>query len=174
MDNDKSKASSNYETAFYEAQNFLIASEAIRKKMQSVMFTEDGMNKSIGLQYVMYVNHAFAVELLLKCIMIMETGRYYTGHHLFDLFLKLPEKTRQRITAIFGEYGIRRRDLKYFGMFEEVDLVTVLQEAKSAFMQFRYLFENREAPRYDLNTVVECLEYYIFTVKPELKNLKYT
>jgi hypothetical protein len=173
MSNDKSNASSNYETAFYEAQNFLIAAEAIRKKMQSVLFTEDGLNKSIGLQYVMYLNHSFAVELLLKCIMIMETGHYYTGHHLFDLFSKLPEKTQQQITVRFNEYEVRRRDLKYFGMFEEVDLLMVLREAQNAFIQFRYLFENREAPRYDLDITVECHKYYICNAKPELKNLKY-
>jgi hypothetical protein len=163
------KISSNYELAFYEAQNFLTAAKAISEKAQSVMFLEDGMERSIGLQYAKYVNHSFAFELLIKCIMIIENGHYYEGHDLLDLFKKLNINTQQKIISRFDEYKRFRRHRTYFGIFEKIEMLTVLEEARAAFMKFRYLFEGKSPPHYDLETALECLEYHISCLKPELK-----
>ena len=179
MNSNKSFASTNYELAYYEAQTFLTVAEEIRKKAQSILLSgiaeqSQGINtnnieKSIGLQYAEHVNHAFAVELLLKCIMIMEDGQYYLGHDLFALFDKLRPLTQLTISARFDEYRVHRRNRVYFGFMESVTILDVLNEAQEAFKDFRYLFEQKERPSYDLSTVVECLEYYIKQQKPDLK-----
>lgn len=167
----KPRDSTNYELAFYEAQNFLTAAEAISNKAQSIMFTENGFEKSIGLQYAQYVNHSYAFELLLKCIMIIENGHYYEGHNLWDLFKKLNPETQTTIISRFDEYKSFRRHRTYFGIFEKIEFLTVLEEAGTAFIEFRYLFEGNNTPHYDLDTALKCLEYYISKIKPELKKL---
>jgi len=167
----KPRISTNYELAFFEAQNFLTAAESISKKVQSVIFTENGLEKSIGLQYAQYVNHSYAFELLLKCISIIENGHYYEGHNLLNLFEKLNLATQTKIISRFDEYKSFRRNRTYFGVFEKIEFLTVLEEAGTAFIEFRYLFERKNTPHYDLDTALECLESYIGMIKPELKKL---
>lgn len=172
----KGHSSMNYETAFWEAQNFLIASEAISQKAQAILISEFAANKtsdkSIGLQYAKYVNHSYAVELLLKCIMIIENKRFFAGHALLDLYKLLDSDTQIQLFEIYKKCNHIRRNMTYFGMFEEVTIVMVLEEAKEAFKDFRYLFEGRSTPKYNLDLVVACLEKYIFQIKPELRDLK--
>jgi HEPN domain-containing protein len=165
------KSSTNYELAFYEAESFLTAAEAIAKKAQSVIFTENGMDKSIGLTYARHVNHSYAFELLLKCIMIIEDGHYFEGHDLLGLFGKLNPVTQAKITARFDEYKGIRRHRVYHGIFEKIELLSVLEEAGKAFIEFRYLFETKNKPYYNLDNALECLEHHISYLKPELKKL---
>ena len=162
----------NYQFAFYEAQSFLIAAEAIGKEMQTVLLSENAIDKGIGLQFAKYINHAFAFELLLKCIMIIEKGEYHSGHKLLSLFKQLSPQAQKEITLRFNQYNVTRRNSTYHGFFEKIELVTVLEEAGEAFVEFRYLFENKPTPKYDLDIALECLEHYISTLKPDLKRLK--
>ena len=170
--------SENFETAFWEAQSFLIAADAISKKAQFVLISEivakKGVDKSLGIQYAKEVNHAYAFELLLKCIMIIENGQYYSGHILLDLFYKLNPDTQIKLSEIYKGCNHMRRHRTYFGIFEEVTLIMVLEEAKAAFKDLRYLFEGKNRPVYDLNLALECLEFYIFELRPELKLLKFS
>lgn len=169
--------SNNYEVAFWEAQTFLIAAEAISKIAQTTMLNEIRNNqhpeKSIGLQMAKHVNHSYAVELLLKCTMIIDLGYYRGGHNLFELFYSLKEETQVAIFERFSQYNIKRRHPVYFGIFEDVDIVMVLREAGEAFVNLRYRFEGKPTPKYELYDTIECIEYYIFSVKPELKKLKH-
>lgn len=167
----------NYESAFWEAQSFLIAADVISKKAQVVIREELKENvfpeKSLGLQFAKDVNHAYAFELLLKCIMIIENSYYHSGHDLYGLFKLLDEETQKKLIIKYSEYQHRRRHRRYFGIWEDVGLTMVLEEAGRAFMEFRYLFEGKPTPPYDLDRALECLEWHIFTLKPELEKLKY-
>lgn len=162
---------SNFQLAFYEAQSFLTAAGIIAKKARPTKFIEEEMDRNIGLIYAQYINHSYAFELLLKCIMIIENGYYFEGHNLFSLFKKLNPLTQGKIIERFNEYNFKRRNLIYLGLFEDVDILMVLEEAGEAFTDFRYLFEDgkKNVPHYDLQIATECLEYYIHLLKPELK-----
>jgi hypothetical protein len=166
----------NYEMAFWEAQNFLIAAQAISKKVESALFAEMRgkipHDKSIGLQYAKYVNHSYAFELLLKCIMIIENSHYYIGHDLLGLFKLLNQHTQDKLFYMYKDCKHVRRSNVYYGIFEDVDLIMVLEEAGETFKSFRYLFENKPTPVYNLDTALACLEEYIFTLKPGLRKLK--
>ena len=65
----------------------------------------------------------------------------------------------------------RNFEAEFNSIFEKIELVTVLEEAGKAFLDFRYLFEGKSTPHYNLDTALRCLEYHISNLKPELKKL---
>lgn len=162
------KTASRYDLAYFEAQNFLIAATAIGREAQKHLLSKD--ERSVGLQFAKYVNHAYACELLLKCIMIIENGQYFSGHNLLNLFRQLHSSTQQKLIEMYRDCRPIRRNVTYWGIFDVPTIEEDLEDAQTAFVDFRYLFERKPTPNYDLNLTVQCLEHYILTVKPELKN----
>lgn len=116
------------------------------------------------------MNHAYAFELYLKCLMIIEKGEYAEGHGLSDLFNLLSGTAKANIERTFElEHAFIRRNSKYFSLFEKPSLGDLLDEANKAFINFRYLFSLHKTPAYELDGVIECLREEIFRVKPELR-----
>jgi HEPN domain-containing protein len=138
-----------YDRAFFDAENFMMASKLITQKASNDLFTSDGIEKSIGLKYVSNVNHAYAIEIYLKCLMIIEKGEFIEGHDLALLFNNLLPETQKSIIDNFNaNYKSLKRSKKYFGVFFETNFVEQLDEAKKAFIDFRYLFSKNSTPEY--------------------------
>ncbi|MBL0357866.1 MAG: hypothetical protein IPP72_13705 [Chitinophagaceae bacterium] len=116
---------------FFEAESFLEASAVIIKHGNKDILTSAGFEKAISLSYVSHVNHAFAFEMYIKCLMIIEKGEYHSGHNLFILFGKLSQKCQDNIVSYYKEnYRSIRRHRRYFGIFEEVDFHEELKRSK--------------------------------------------
>jgi len=161
----------NYSLAFWEAECFLHISKMVKEKTYLKEFTQKEIDRSINFQYATHVNHAYAFELYLKCIMIIETGECFEGHELFELFKLLPEKSRTSIENRYNSnYKVIRRNKTYFGIFESPTVSELLEETHKAFTEFRYLFSRTNTPTYELDNLIECVREEIFLLKPELKD----
>lgn len=164
--------SDNYLIAFYEAECFLNISKMIKEKTYLKTFTQKEIDQSINFQYGTHVNHSYAFELYLKCLMIIETGEYAEGHELLELFKSLNNNTKKNIENYFNSnYAFIRRNMTYFGIFEKPSIYELLEEANKAFIDFRYLFSRTSTPNYQLDGVIECVRHEIFQLKPELKDV---
>lgn len=167
----RKKQSDSYLIAFYEAECFLNISKMIKEKTYLKTFTQEEISQSINFQYATHVNHSYAFELYLKCLMIIEAGEYEEGHHLLKLFELLSDTAKTNIENHFNEnYSFVRRNMTYFGMFEKPSIYELLEEANNAFVDFRYLFSRNNTPTYKLDGVIECVREEIFRLKPELRN----
>lgn len=164
--------SDNYLIAFCEAECFLDISKMIKEKTYLKTFTQKEIDQSINFQYATHVNHSYAFELYLKCLMIIETGEYVEGHQLLELFKLLNETNKTNIENHFNSnYAFIRRNMTYFGIFEKPSIYELLEEANKAFIDFRYLFSRKNTPTYQLDGVIECVRQEIFRLKPELKSV---
>lgn len=168
----KKKQSDEYLVAFREAECFLNVSKMIKEKTYLKTFTQKEIAQSISFQYATHVNHSYAFELYLKCLMIIEAGEYVEGHHLLGLFKLLSDKTKTNIENHFNSnFAFIRRNMKYQGIFEKPSIYKLLEEANNAFIDFRYLFSRNNTTTYKLDGAIECIRQEIFRLKPELKNI---
>jgi len=164
--------SDNYLIAFCEAECFLNVSKMVKEKTYLKTFTQKEIDQSINFQYATHVNHAYAFELYLKCLMIIETGEYVEGHQLLELFKLVSDNSKANIENHFNSnYAFIRRNMTYFGIFDKPSIYDLLEEANKAFIDFRYLFSRKNTPTYKLDGVIECVRHEIFRLKPELKDI---
>ena len=164
--------SDNYLIAFCEAECFLNVSKMIKEKTHLKTFTQKEIEQSINFQYATHVNHTYAFELYLKCLMIIETGEYVEGHQLLELFKLVSDNSKTNIENHFNtNFTFIRRNMRYFGIFEKPSIYELLEEANKAFTNFRYLFSRKDTPTYELDGVIECVRHEIFRLKPELKDI---
>jgi hypothetical protein len=168
----KKKQSNEYVVAFREAECFLNVSKMIKEKTHLKTFTQEEIAQSINFQYATHVNHSYAFELYLKCLMIIEAGEYVEGHDLLKLFKLLSDTTKTNIENYFNSnFAFVRRHRTYWGIFEKPSIYKLLEEANNAFIDFRYIFSRNNTPNYELDGVIECVRQEIFRLKPELKNI---
>ncbi len=161
--------SDNYFMAYCEAECFLHIAKTVKEKTYLKEFTQKEIDRSINFQYATHVNHAYAFELYLKCLMIIEAGKYVEGHGLLDLFKLLSDTARNNIEKVFeSKYAFIRRNMKYHGIFEKPSVYELLEEANKAFIDFRYLFSRSNTPSYELDGLIECIREEILRLKPEL------
>ncbi|PAW94147.1 hypothetical protein CKK33_11850 [Mucilaginibacter sp. MD40] len=164
--------SQEYLIAFREAECFLNVAKMIKEKTFLKSFTQKEIAQSINFAYATHVNHAYAFELYLKCLMIIESGEYEQGHKLHDLFKLLSSTTRTNIENYFtSNFIYKRRHRLYGGIFEKPSIYKLLEEANTAFIDFRYLFSRKNLPTYELDNVIECVRHEIYRLKPELKDI---
>jgi len=144
----------------------------IKEKTYLKTFNQKEIEQSVNFQYATHVNHSYAFELYIKCLMIIETGEYASGHELLELFKLLHVTTRNNIENHFNtNYAFMRRNTTYFGFFEKPSIYDLLKEANKAFTDFRYLFSRSNTPIYQLEGVIECVRQEIFRLKPELNEI---
>ena len=69
---------------------------------------------------------AFSVEMYLKLLAVLGTGKYSHGHKLAELYAELPAETRTKLTAKYGSADVE----KHIG------------EVSAAFVEWRYEHEH--------------------------------
>lgn len=154
---------------FDEAENFFVASNILANSIDK----SDELKK-LGMQNVFNITHAFAIELYLKCLQIIEKGNYQGGHELIKLFNRLNNSTKDRIRYFYNQKWLEMRFATIvFIKPNEGDFVELLSEIKEPFKAFRYLNENgKELPLYNLKNAINCLRAVIFELD-EIIDQKY-
>jgi len=97
---------------------------------------------------------AFSVELYLKLVHVLSTGKPIKGHKLLELFESLPEQAQSNISTKFGDSNLKQ----------------LLAEASNAFVEWRYEHEHEGLtinPSFLLATAKAC-HLVAKEMKPEL------
>jgi hypothetical protein len=122
------------------------------------------------------VMSAFASELLLKCLICLDTGNVPPRHELRKLFDRLPKVNQDRIEQLWNLTVVPLRKAGWEtarGRLSDAivsgDLRANLSAGNDAFRQMRYIYEPQQAKQicfflYDLPKV---LRFVILERKPE-------
>ncbi len=119
---------------------------------------------------------AFSIELLLKCIVCIETGGIPRGHHLGSLYAKISADSRQRIEQLWDEYAKDRAAVwnnmeKVMGVPIARDLPTAIDKGSQAFEQLRYRYEPKKQPcQFYLDDLPWILGNQITTLRPDFES----
>lgn len=98
---------------------------------------------------------SFSIELYLKLLHVLSTGAAPKGHKLEELFLSIPEPTRQALTARYGNS----------------DLTAHVTAVSTAFVDWRYEHEHEALvinPQMLIN-IATCCHRLVREMKPELR-----
>jgi hypothetical protein len=136
-------------------------------------------HEAVRIGHVQVVVSALAVELFLKCLICMETGRTSRGHYLRQLFDQLSPDTRRDIDAIWRNEVVPFRAAMWNGM-ERLgggtvprDLPTALSMANKSFEKVRYLYEgDLDGVAYILTDLPTILRRVIVHRRPEWRNIR--
>jgi hypothetical protein len=122
---------------------------------------------------------ALTIELFLKCLICIETGKVPRIHHLRELFDMLTPKTRSRIAEQWDNLIVPYRKPEWDAMEGAVkitiarDLPTALTVGSEAFEKIRYSYEGvSEDLQYYLQDLPPLLGQTVLEMKPEWKNLR--
>ncbi len=161
------KITGDYKTAYFEALVFLNVSDLIHEKSN----VRSNKKTLFGLRFAEYVNHAFAVELLIKCILLKENGYHGNEHNLQLLFSQLKQESQDAINLIFTNSNLSR-----IGDESEIPITVnlLLKETPSPFMSFRYNHETgkNNKPSYHLDVLASVLKIYLLKKYKELRRIK--
>jgi hypothetical protein len=104
------------------------------------------------------VNYAFSIELYLKLLILLTTGKLARGHKLVDFYDKLPNETRAVVIA----------NWKFPG--DPDHLRHLIADASDDFVQWRYAHEYDflVASPDELHDIARALHHAVNTLKPEL------
>jgi hypothetical protein len=124
----------NPKHAFFTAEGF----------RETAMLAYDARKKGnllLGIPTV--TNAAFALEMYLKCLLVVEGGNQKSGHDLQKLFMDLSPETQTELTKAHDnfvkEHPIFAAKIKIKG--QRTDLKSLLSHARGAFVNFRYMSE---------------------------------
>jgi hypothetical protein len=158
---------------------------------QSIFVQANGFHKASELlattlvnpfcMTAMVTNSAFASELYLKCLIIIETGQLMKDqHNLRKLFLKLREDTQKTIENHFDEEMAKAPDIseeakaRLGGRIPPTTLREALVQGGDAFIKWRYIYEDTNLQFFALFPLPKFLADVILARKPEWKNFELT
>jgi hypothetical protein len=128
-----------------------------------------------------FVNHAFSLETYLKCILLIEGNKAW-GHELHDLFEKLSDVSRKRITEIYDSisdnHPQRLKQRKEVGDYSDYNIGSILREVEGAYNETRYYYQDNKKPepgtgsRYRVDPVLAAVRIYMKELRPEWKQLE--
>lgn len=129
----------------------------------------------------MVTNSAFASELHLKCLILLETGQLVKSqHNLRKLFSKLRGKTQNAIETQFNEEMAKAPAIgaeaktQLGGKKPPRTLREALKEGAEAFVTWRYVYENDNLQFFGLFPLPQILDGIILDQKPQWKDFKLT
>jgi hypothetical protein len=134
---------------FLHACHFHECDHRLRNSLSS---TQDN-NEVALIAHPSMVLCAFAIELYLKCLLCIETGKVTKGHDLKGLFLRLDPSTRKRLEDLWNESLKRPEKQRNFDGIRKLpegdqlqsDLLYVLGIGSNAFEELRYLYETKRS-----------------------------
>jgi hypothetical protein len=121
------------------------------------------------------MNQAFAIELYLKCLLHIETGKVSFKHDLEQLYNSLTKETQSKVNIHYEGYRAKNPESifleKNLPMFS-FDLPSVLKMIKNAFIDFRYYYELKGKDGiYTLGNLMAASRRTIIEMKPEFEVL---
>ena len=154
-----------------EADAFMYVYNQAMRQASGFMFQDDSL--AILITGAAFVNHAYALELYLKCILCIEGTRIEQGHSIPEIYRKVTEDTK---LIIEDDYQKNVTYLEgYFdrhGHEKKVDFKSIISQIPNAFVGLRYIYENppkKGNERYELECISPSVRNTILKLKPGLK-----
>ena len=134
---------------------------------------KEAKEQKLHLSLVYGVNAAFAVELYLKCLLLIEGGQVPETHNLKQLFNQVSRESRGKITkrhnTLAADHPVLSEFRQKLGI--KTDLNSILEDGQDIFTQFRYFFEgipNRMEPiGFGLDLFAQIVRNRILDLRPE-------
>jgi hypothetical protein len=112
---------------------------------------------------------AFASELFLKSLLLIEGSNEGWGHGLFELFDKLSQEAKTDIEENWKAVLERKKDQ---GPFDPRSLQELLKVGSKTFEVLRYAHEGVDGLQFHLSELPEALRTTIVARKPEWADIK--
>lgn len=124
--------------------------------------------------YPILVLAAFASELMLKCLVFMDTGKQQRGHLLFNLFNQLKPETQGRLEELWNMTWLSSDRVRLHEAIERQvghkiprDLRSSLLAGNKGFERLRYIYEEgQEESSFGLGDLPWVLRTHIFERRP--------
>lgn len=162
---------SDIQEIFKEADTFVLAFKAILLKASDVFETDFRCTVSLG--YAANVNHAFAFELYLKCLIAIEGKLIQFGHNLEITFNNLTEETKNKIINRFTNNNPNHISINNIvkGVNKPSDFLELISSVPQPFKSLRYLFEDKEKRylNYELEEAIYSVRETILELKPKIE-----
>jgi hypothetical protein len=110
---------------------------------------------------------AFAAELFLKCLLVMESGAAPPIHRLDLLFKRVSHKRQRRINELWETHGRPKLMPLCRALKLPSDLGNALSKCGTAFENVRYYYENPQKVVYYIGDFAWILMRVIVEIKPE-------
>ena len=112
---------------------------------------------------------AFAIELFLKCLLLLEGKELDRTHTLNVLFRKLSHKRKRRIEEVWDKEARPKVDTlrRKFGLSHPSDLSNALATCGKAFEHMRYGYEDPDRQVFYLGELPTILWRTILELRPE-------
>jgi HEPN domain-containing protein len=122
------------------------------------------------LNFAFGVNAALATELYLKCLLLIDCGKFPNIHDLRLLFDRLTSETRRTLEKAHAKEVKNDPALtimRKHGVNTELD--TLLEKGKNVFVLFRYPYEPARTDDvfFGLSALANCARRHILTLHPE-------
>ena len=160
----------NPEHILKETDAFMYVYNNSLKQASSFMFKEDQL--ALSITSAAFVNHSYALELYIKCILCIEGTRLDFGHDLPKLYSKISEETK----LIIEENYIT--NVKYYAAYFErhgenkkVDFQSILGQIPRAFVELRYIYEDPHKKgnnNYELESIAPSVRNAILKLEPTI------
>jgi hypothetical protein len=156
---------------FAQAESFESSFKILQKNSQT--------NNDLTLTFSIIVNKAFAAELYLKCVLVLNSKNIPALHNLEELFLLLDTQTQQQIISLYNAElpnykdeleSLSRMLMAYNGSSISTDFLSTLATAQSLFQRYRYAFEydtSKDILNPTVNAITDALRKYIYSKHPE-------
>jgi hypothetical protein len=112
---------------------------------------------------------AFAIELFLKCMLLLEGKEIDRIHALNVLFRRLSHNQKRRIEEVWEREARPKVDMlnRQFGLAHPTDLPNALVTCGRAFEHMRYGYENPDRQVFYLGELPRILWRIIVDIRPE-------
>lgn len=154
---------------FIHARRFRAGYEFILQRNEYSQMSEMGP--------VVLTLSAFSSELYLKALLCLETGRFWPGHNLKNLFRNLSSASRNRIEKVWDAH-FQSMLPKYRAISRlnglpvpSGNLIDALNHGAQAFEAFRYAFEG-DLPDFFIADLPQIMDEVISAIKPDWKALR--
>jgi hypothetical protein len=132
--------------------------------------------RAVVIEIVLATLEALTVELYLKCLIMLESGQYRSGHDLYKFFKCLAPQTRSELQQAHDVYLTRWpavvAAIKAKGY--KTDLESLLIAGRHAFTDFRYAHEagskkarGKQNVMFGLHGLAVCIRARIMKLKPD-------
>jgi hypothetical protein len=137
----------------------------------------------LHLLWSMFMLYALAIEIFLKCILVMNNKPYQGIHTLKDLFHEIPD---------YAKANIENRHRKWLPKYQLVvscmhgvmglpgtpptaTLALILERSSAFFVASRYPYEGRSRPGegFMAGDLCDCIHDYLLEIEPAWKDKKF-
>lgn len=156
-----------------DPQKAFITGEAFLEVGKVMLDALKAGNRNI-LALAFATNCAIALEIYLKCLLILEIGHPCSGagHDVYKLFKNLSLETQSELAAEHDKFLANNPDFvkkwKEKDTGVSMDLESLLKAGRHAFIKFRYAYE--KIPKdtvWGLNGFIKCVRARILSSHPE-------